>query len=300
MADDQKFLTDLQSADADTRFATWRAAGEASPAVIPQVGKLCGSENPAIAKAAREALTTITHSVGKDVTGPSRAGVVKGLMELTAPAYEVPVRAHAFRLLSDIAGQESVPAIAKYLRDDDLREEVVFCLERIPGDASVKGLIAAWKDAKEEFKPRLLAAFGHRRATEGVPICVEAMRSQNKEIAVAAVKAFGRIGRKPSSSPRYPDTKGFTEWQRIDQMDAILRYADAQAEDGNAAEALRLYRSALERPEEHWQCAAIIGISKLGTLEAATVIHPKLKSENRTVRITAEKAWKAMASPAKA
>ena len=39
MADDQKFISDLQSSSADVRFEAWRAAGEVTPAVIPQVGK---------------------------------------------------------------------------------------------------------------------------------------------------------------------------------------------------------------------------------------------------------------------
>ena len=75
MADDQKFISDLQSSSADVRFDAWRAAGDVSPAVIPQVGKLASSPTPGIAKAAREALTTMTHAVGKDPDAPKRAGV---------------------------------------------------------------------------------------------------------------------------------------------------------------------------------------------------------------------------------
>ena len=121
------------------------------------------------------------------------------------------------------------------------------------------------------------------------------MGSSDKGIAVAAVKAFGRIGKKPPAAPDYPDTAGLTDWQKIDQMDSMLRYADAQVAEGNTAEALRVYESAIDRPEEHWQCAAIIGIARIGTPEAAAKFFPKLKSENSTVRITAEKAWKSMA-----
>ena len=49
------------------------------------------------------------------------------------------------------------------------------------------------------------------------------------------------------------------------------------------------------RPEEHLQCAAIIGLSKTNTPEAASLIFTKLKSDNNNVRITAAKAWAAMA-----
>jgi hypothetical protein len=124
---------------------------------------------------------------------------------------------------------------------------------------------------------------------------MEAMRAPNKEIAVAGVKAFGRIGKKPAGALRTPDEKALSDWQRIDQIDSLLRYADAQAKEGNAAEAMRVYKTALDRPEEHWQCAAILGIAKIGTPDAASAIFPKLKSANPKVRITAGKAWKSIA-----
>jgi HEAT repeat protein len=200
-------------------------------------------------------------------------------------------------MLSNIAGEDSAPAIAKWIQTPELAEDVAFCLERIPGSASIKELMSAYKTVKDEFKPRILAALGHRRAAEAVSLCAEAMRSPNREIAVAGVKAFGRIGRKPAAAPRYPDTKAMSDWQRIDQQDALLRYADGQAKEGGVGEAIAVYKSALARPEEHWQCAAVIGLAKIGTAEAAAAILPKLKSDNAKVRITAENAWKSMAGP---
>ena len=294
MADDQKFLSDIQSESADTRFAAWRQAGEASPAVIPQLGKLAASQ-AGVGKAAREALTTMTHSVGKDPASANRAGVVEGLLEISGPAYALPVRVHALRLLSNIAGEDSVPAIAKWIGGAELREEVVYCLERIPGEASNQALMAAYKDAPDDFKPRILAALGHRRAPNAVSLCLEAMRSPNKDIAVMGARAFGRIGKKPAAPPRYPDTKAFSETQATDVIDGMLRYADAQVKEGNMAEAMAVYKSALERPQEHWQCAAVIGLARIGSADAAAAIFPKLKSDNRKVRITAENAWKSMA-----
>ena len=296
MPDDQSFLTGIQSSNADTRFAAWRQAGEASPAVIPQLGKLAAGQN-GVGKSAREALTTMVHAVGKDANSPNRAGVVKGLLEISGPDYPLPVRVHALRLLSNIAGEDVAPAIAKWIAAADLREEAVYCLERIPGEASNKALIAAYKDVPDQFKPRILAALGHRRAQSAARLCADAMRSSNKDIAVMGARAFGRIGAKPAVAPRYPETGTLSETQATDVIDAMLRYADSQARDGNTAEAMTIYRSALERPQDHWQCAALIGLAKLGTADAAAAILPKLKSNSRRVRITAESAWKSMADP---
>ena len=297
MADDKKFLSDIQSADADVRFAAWRGAGEMSPAVIPELGKLAASDNPGVAKAALEALSTLTHSVGKETGGEKRRAVVKELLALVNPPAATAVRRHACRLLSNIAGEDSVAAVAKLLADADMREEAAFCLERIPGNASIRALIDAYPDAAEDFKPRILHALGHRRAADAVNLCTEAMGSSNPEIAIAGARAFGRIGKKPASDPPHADPSGLSEWQKIDQMDSMLRYADAQVQEGNMAEAMPIYEAALDRPEEHWQCAAVIGIAKMGTPEAAAALLRKLESDNQTVRITARKAWKSIAAP---
>ncbi len=293
---EQKFLSDLQSDDADVRFGAWRRAGEMAPEVIPQLGKLAASDKPGVAKAAQEALQTLVHSVGKEEISPKRAEVVRRLLELAGKGAPVGVRSQALRLLSLVAGGESAPAVARWLADPEVREEAVFCLERIPAGAAIKVLTASYREAAEDFKPRILAALGHRRAEEALGLVTEAMRSPNREIAMAALKAFGRIGKKSARAPQYPAVVGLSEWQKIEHLDSLLRYADAQVKQGNHAEAMGVYKTALERPEEHWQCAAIIGIARMGTAEAAAAIFPKLKSSHRTVRITAGNAWKGMAN----
>ncbi len=284
MLQNRNFLVELNDRNADIRFGAWRAAGDLPPALIPEVGKLAASANPGVAKAAREALTTLAHSVGKDPTAPRRADVVKGLLGLTAPASPLALRIHAMRLLSGIAGDSEVPVIARSLAAPDMREEAIYCLERIPGDVSVKAILAAYAPAADEFKPRILAALGHRRAAAGAVICAEAMRSPNREIATAAVKAAARIGKAPV--PQIPEGS--------ERADAILRFAEAQAKQGNAADSLRLYKLLIDDPAPHIQCAAVIGLSKLRSAEAAAVILPKLKSKNPAVRITSQTAWKSM------
>ena len=67
--------------------------------------------------------------------------------------------------------------IAKDIDNPDLREEVVYCLERIPGDASMEALLQAYPQAKDDFKPRILAAFGHRRYAKAAAVCTMASQS---------------------------------------------------------------------------------------------------------------------------
>ena len=286
MADTSAFLADIQNANGDTRFAAWRAAGEQSAEVIPELAKLAGGNDPGVRKAALEAMTTLTHSVGKDAVSSKRDAVSKALLEVaTSSSHAAPVRAQALRLASLIAADDAIPALVKLFASAELREEAIYAVERIPGSVASKAIAAAYPSAPDDFKPRILAALGHRRAAEGVPLAATAMKSANKELAAAGAKAYGRIGR-TAAGVRFPAA----EW------DSRLRYADAQVAAGNATEAMPHYTAALAAPEEHIQCAAIVGLAKVDTAEAAAAFFPKLKSPDRRVRITAEQAWKRMAS----
>ncbi|MBL8176307.1 MAG: hypothetical protein JNK48_16650 [Bryobacterales bacterium] len=284
----EKLLADIQSDDKDVRFSAWRAAADADPSAIAPLSKLVDlKEKPGVAKAAREAIITMTHSVGKDTAHPKRAAVNKELLAIaTSDGASNAARTHCLRLLSNIAPEESIPALAKLLANADLQEEAIYAIERIPGPASNKALIAAFRAAKDDFKPRLLAALGHRRSEDAVPLCIEAMRSPNEALALAAARAFGRIGKKAATVP----------WPKNVEPDSVLRYADGLRDAGNAADALRIYKTMLARTEEHLQCAAIVGIAKVGSPEAAATLQPILKNANSRVRITAQQAWRRMAA----
>lgn len=293
MIDAQKFLNDLRSEDKDARFAAWRAAGEAPPSTIPELGRLAGGSDPGVAKAAKEALTTMAHSAGANAA--SRAAVVEGLIGLAQGTGVLAVRAHALWLLSHIGGDESVPVAVRLLADPALREEAVFCLERIPGASADNALIAAFQSVAEDFKPRILYALGHRRVKAAASLCREAAQSKSKDLSLAALRAYGRIGEKSAPIPAFADSPAMTGYDKYDALDSLLRFAEARAAQGDVSEALRIYKLAVARPEEHLQCAGVIGLSKLRTQEAVAALMPMLESTNPRVRITARQSWKRMA-----
>jgi hypothetical protein len=294
-SESEKFLSDIKGADVEVRYTAWMHAGEIDPEVIPELGKLLVADEPGVRKGADESLKRMVHGVGKQPAGTRRAAVVKQLIALTADGQAGWTRTIALRHLSLIGSDETVPAAAKLLANAELQEEVVFCLERIPGKAAIQALIVALPNVNDAFKPRILAALGHRHAEEATDVCARAMESPTVEIMMAGLKSTSRIGKKPSINVRPPNYESLTGWQKVEYTDSTLRFADDQVRRGNPEDAIRYYRDFLARPEEHLQCAAIIGLSKMASPDAAALIFTKLKSKNNTVRITAGKAWAAMA-----
>jgi HEAT repeat protein len=293
-----KFLKEIQDANADVRYAAWIRTGEMDPEVIPELAKLLTATPPGVRRAAEEALKNMVHWVGKDAAAPKRAPVVRQFIALTADGHPTWVRTIALRHLSLIGSDETVPAAAKLLRNAELQEEAVFCLERIPGKAATQALMTALPDVSDSFKPRVLAALGHRRAEDAADLCARAIASSNIDVSLAAVKAVARIGKKPSGDVKHVQEESLSAWQKTEYADSVLRYADAQVAHGNASDGIKLYQEMLKRPEEHLQCAALIGLSKANSPEAAALIFTKLHDGNRTVRITAGKVWAAMAKNA--
>lgn len=290
----EKLIADLKSENADVRYSAWVAAASADPEIVPELGKLLTTEAPGVRKAGDEALKKVVHSVGRETAGARRAAVVQGLIALTDAKRPKWVRTVALRHLSAIGGDETAPVAAKILLEPDLEEEAVFCIERIPGSAADQALLAALDKVREPFRPRIFAALGHRRVATAAPLCAAAMTSSNLDLAMAAMKALGRIGADPGRGLKLPRYEDLTPFQKTEFNDAVLRFADGMVERGATGIAIELYRTGLDKPEEHVQCAAIVGLAKTGSAQAAELIRPKLESQQRNVRITAQKALKAL------
>jgi len=282
----EKFLAAIQSADADVRYAAWAKAAEADPEVIAPLGKLLSeAAQPGVRRAAGEALARMVHA--------RRGTIEKPLLALTAPDQPKWTRTVALRHLSSVGGDATVAAVARFLREPEIQEEAVFCLERIPGKASDDALLAALKDVKDDFKPRVLAALGHRKTEAAAEACAALMSSPNLDLAMAAMKAVARIGVKITTKAKAPDPEQLTGTRLTEFADSVLRYADALRDRGLLKEAGELYKLLLDRPEEHLQCAVLISVAKIPAAEVIEVIRGKLDSPHRNVRITAKKLLKA-------
>ena len=308
---EDKLLAGIRSEDEDENYAAWSTADQVDPSVIPALAELLTSKKLNVRKGAEEALKNVVHAVGKVINASGlgantgrpddpgrmdpRQTVVMHLHSVISGKGSETAKITAIRHLSLIGTTDDVGRIAPLLNDARLREEAAFCLERIPGKASEEALLAALPSAADDFKPRILAALGHRQADEAAGAAIEAMGSSDSTIAMAGLKAWARIGTSGGMDVTFPERDGLSEWQNIEFDDSQLRYADAQLARGNADEAQAIYVETLGRDEEHLQCAAIIGLANVASAEAAAAIFPKLDSDDNIVRITARQAWDRLA-----
>ncbi|MFB3785904.1 MAG: HEAT repeat domain-containing protein [bacterium] len=295
----EEFLARVQNPSNDVKFAAWKVAGQQDPSVIGPLSKLAITEDPAVAKAAEECLNKIVHSVGKDKGDPKRKAVSQQLQKLLDGGPDS-LRVYALRAFSLIGDDDVVPVIAPWLEKEEMREEAVYALERIPGSVSAKALVDALAQAPRDFKPRIIAALGHRKIEEAVgPLCA-IMGGSDTDLAIDAMKALARIGKEVPEGTDVPEFDSLSPRQKAAFVDSWLRYTDAQVKNGNLEAAAALYgffftADQPEQIEEHYHCAAIVGMSKIGNAGAVEKIASRLTYEpSYIVRKTAANCLKEM------
>lgn len=184
-----------------------------------------------------------------------------------------------------------------------MREDVRRTLERIPGKASVQALIEALEKSPEEFRPAIIHSLAQKNAVEAMDAIVNCAESPNREIALAAYQAISRIDGVPSRSPQ-----AAVGWELLSDRekavvgDAFLGFADKRAAAGDTDMSLGIYRAVLERTDvaslqEHFKCAALVGLGKYGSASDVASMIPALADESAAVRGIAEKALAEMKGP---
>jgi len=291
-----KFLADIQNENADVRFAAWSQAGKMDAKVVQPLAKLLAHEKPGVVKAVGEALKVLAHSAGKEAANPKRKEISKELVASLSGDQPVKARTTILRCLSLIAVADSVSAVEKWMADKDLREEAVYCLERTPGKEATDTLIRSLKSAPDDFKPRIMAALGHRKDKAAMDVLDELSTSTNTTIVISAIAAIGRIGVKPAKG-KMPGDESLSPRDKRVFIDSVLRFADAELKN-NPDESLRWYKYVLtEGKEKHFQCAAVIGLAKINRPDAAEAVVPLLANESPAVRSTTKKALMSMKGP---
>lgn len=168
----EELTAGIQAADASVRYAAWTAAPLAGVAAVAPLAKLAHHQDYEIARAATRGLWAIVRDAGRPGATMRREAVCSGLvaaLESAQPGADQH-RRDLLDMLSELADESHVPAIAALLADEALREDARLALERIPGPASLAALEAALPGAGETFKRALAQGLRARGVdTPGIP-----------------------------------------------------------------------------------------------------------------------------------
>ena len=281
-----ELLVKIKSDDANVRSAAWPQAGPAGAEAVAPLGELMAGDDKGVARAATEALRTITHYAGRPDRPAERKAVEAALVKLLDASRPTAVRAEAADLLSFVGGDAAVDALSPLLGDKAVREQARRAIERIPGDSATMTLISALAKADDSFKIGLINALGQRRAVGAVDALLNEIESNQRAVALAAGEALSRIGETPTREFHAPilDMENLTDAERQQVGRMFLRYAGRRADKNDADGAAEIYERMLENAQsDHLMCAAVVGLGKLGT-RSLSLLLPHLAHHASSVR----------------
>lgn len=159
-------LADIAGPDPETRTAAWTRAGEVGAPAVRPLAELMNHSDAEVARAAKRGLWRIARNSGRPKAEEERRAVVSEILRLVSDEPSGSFLREAVWMLSEIGGEESVPALANLLSGSELADDARMALERIPGDQSLQALKKAFQAAPEDFKPNL----AHSLRMRGTPV----------------------------------------------------------------------------------------------------------------------------------
>lgn len=224
--------------------------------------------------------------------GGSSSRAEKMYLTLFEGDYPSSIRAAALPGLAQTQKEKAVPIIVKTLSSDDamMRRAAAAEVASVPGNAATRALARALSNLTAENKAALLGMLAIRGDAEGATDIVNKLAAdENEMVRQAAIKALGRLGSaasipvltavlKQGGATASDANRSLVELQGKGVVEAMMKQADAGdvalretmlkiLADRGQAEALPLFRKALNDPDAKIRQAALKTIAATGTRE---------------------------------
>ena len=285
------------------RGAEWAATGKVTqkvPAEFPTAGQVRrwkGYKPPSLdevlAKIAtydygqsREPLTELTDIVRDAYETPGQLKQIeKRLLGVLQSDATPACKQFICRKLSVIGTEEPVPTLAEMLPDPKTSDMARYALERMPGSAVDEALRSALDKTSGKVKIGIINSLGQRGDRKAVSKLSKLFTDTDKEIAVAAISAVGKIGAgKAVMMLERARSKVAAELHLV-WADAYLMCADKSLAKGNKRMALSIYkRMYIPAESVPIRIAALRGIITVTPQEGTAHIVDALKSDDRQMQ----------------
>lgn len=266
--DIQTVVQQLQSPDNETRLRAIEQASKLGSAIIPHLPTLLTHTDWRVQRAAQIVLENIAaHST--TLKGKERLSVVNALLTFTKPNQPVQVRKAALQSLAICGTDDAVPALAKLLEDEQVREDSLAALKQIGTPVAAKAIANAALTARGNWLNSLLSTLGEMRQPEGVPVLLNAFKKGDIETKRVAVNALGLIG-DTRAIPIIVEAvqKGFPS-----AYNDLTRTGEALLAKKQLSEAANAFEQAFRLAQnEHEKCAALIGLGKVGSAKSLPIL----------------------------
>ena len=209
----------------------------------------------------RLALTEVSDTIKAAFGSPAKLSEIeKSLIGILQSDATYAGKQYVCRELSVIGTEQSVPALAKMLTNDEYADMARYALERIPGEAVDEALRSALPKTSGKTKVGIINSLGERRDSKAATALSKLIYDSDDMVAGSAIAALGKIGG-PRATKALARAKGETSGKlRMLVLDAYLKCADQLAAEGKKRQALAIYKELSEESlPEPIRAAAALG-----------------------------------------
>jgi len=218
----------------------------------------------------RLALTEVSDIIKVAFGSPAKLSEIeKSLIGLLQSDATYAGKQYVCRELSIIGTEQSVPALAKMLTNDEYSDMARYALERIPGEAVDEALRDALPKTSGKTKVGIINSLGERKDSKASAALSSLIYDSDRMVSEAAASALGKIGGSGAIevlAKAKGETSGKLSAIGGVVLDAYLKCADQLAAQDKKEQALAIYKelSSEELPQVI-RAAAALGRLKIAT-----------------------------------
>ncbi len=190
----------------------------------------------------RLALTELSDEIRKAYGKPAELKKYEAaLLDVLKSDAKYAGKQYACRELSIIGTDQSVPVLAGMLTNQEYSDMARYALERIPGDAPSKALLAALPKAEGKAKIGIVNSLGERGYAAATAEIANLTGNSDRLLAGAAISALGKIGGAGAVKALDKALESAPDNQKALVYDAQLKVAEKMASKGDRPGALKIY-----------------------------------------------------------
>jgi type 1 glutamine amidotransferase len=196
----------------------------------------------------RQPLTEISDEIRKAYGKPEELKKFEAsLLDIVKSDAKYAGKQYACRELSIIGTEQSVPVLAPMLTNQEYSDMARYALERIPGEAVDKALLAAVPKAEGKARIGIVNSLGERGTKSAVGEIAKLVDNSDRVLAGAAISALGKIGGPDAVAGLDKALASAPDNQKMAVYDAYLKVAEKMVAQGDKAGAMKIYTS-LNKP----------------------------------------------------
>ncbi|MBN1509570.1 MAG: ThuA domain-containing protein [Sedimentisphaerales bacterium] len=187
-------------------------------------------------------LTEISDEIRKAYGKPAELKKFEtSLLDVVKSGAKYAGKQYACRELSIIGTEQSVPVLAPMLTNQEYSDMARYALERIPGEAVDKALLAAMGKAEGKARIGIVNSLGERSYKPAAGEIAKLVDNSDKVLASAAISALGKIGGAEVVPALDKALASAADSQKMAAYDAYLKVAEKMMAQGDKAGAVKIY-----------------------------------------------------------